>query len=68
MCEKKNKPKLTIIDYLWKDKTEYTYEIRGYNIYFSKVGFATYDEAKKEGEEKLKEYIIYNGKYKIICE
>jgi hypothetical protein len=51
-----NKPKLIISDYEWEDNIEYTYEIIGYNIYFSSVGFNTYDEAKKEGEQKLKEY------------
>jgi hypothetical protein len=56
MKEKKNKIELTISDYEWEGKNEYTYEIRGYNIYFSKVGFSSYDEAKKEGELKLKEY------------
>jgi hypothetical protein len=58
MEEKKNKPKLTISDYEFEGKTEYTYEIRGYNIYFSKVGFNTYDEANKEGEKKLAEYVL----------
>jgi hypothetical protein len=51
-----NKPKLIISDYEWEGNTEYTFEIVGYNIYFSSVGFNTYDEAKKEGEQKLKEY------------
>jgi len=50
-------PKLTISEYEWESKIEYTYEIRGYNIYFSKVGFKTYEEAKKEGKYKLNEYI-----------
>ena len=58
MEEKKNKPKLTISDYEFEGETEYTYEIRGYNIYFSKVGFNTYDEAKNEGEKKLAEYVL----------
>jgi len=55
--EKKNKIELTISDYEWEGKNEYTYEIRGYNIYFSKVGFSSYNEAKKEGELKLKEFV-----------
>ena len=54
----KNKIELIISDYEWEGKNEYTYEIRGYNIYFSKVGFSSYDEAKKEGELKLKEYVL----------
>jgi len=58
MEENKNKIKLTISDYEFEGKEEYTYEIRGYNIYFSKVGFSSYDEAKKEGELKLKEYVL----------
>ena len=58
MEEKKNKIELTISDYEWGDKTEYTYEIRGFNIYFSKVGFSSYDEANKEGRLKLKEYVL----------
>ena len=58
MNENKDKIKLTISDYEFEDKEEYTYEIRGYNIYFSKVGFSSYDEAKKEGELKLKEYVL----------
>lgn len=49
-----NKLKLIISDYEWEGNTEYTYEVIGYNIYFSSVGFNTHDEAKKEGEEKLK--------------
>ena len=48
-----NKLKLIISDYEFDGKIEYTYEIIGYNIYFSSVGFNSYDEAKKEGEEKL---------------
>ena len=55
--EKKNKIELTISDYECEGKNEYTYEIRGYNIYFSKVGFSSYNEAKKEGELKLKEFV-----------
>ena len=58
MDEKKNKPKLIISDYEWEGKIEYAYEIRGYNIYFSKVGFTTYDDAKKEGETKHNEYVL----------
>ena len=58
MEEKKNKPKLTISDYEFEGKIEYTYEIRGHNVYFSKVGFNTYDEAEKEGKEKLTEYVL----------
>ena len=58
MEEKKNKPKLIISDYEWEGKIEYTYEIRGFNIYFSKVGFNTYDEAEKEGKKKLTEYVL----------
>ena len=53
-----NKIKLTISDYEWEGKTQYTYEIRGYNIYFSEVGFNTYDDAKRKGETKLKEYVL----------
>lgn len=49
-----NKLKLIISDYEWEGKTEYTFEVIGYNIYFSTVGFNTYDEAKEEGEKKLK--------------
>jgi hypothetical protein len=53
MVNKENKINLIISDYRWEDKLEYTYEIRGYNIYFSEIGFNSYDEAKKEGEIKL---------------
>lgn len=49
----KNNPKLIISDYEWEGNTEYTFEIVGYNIYFSSVGFNTYEEAKEEGEKKL---------------
>lgn len=49
-----NKLNLIISDYEFDGKIEYTYEIIGYNIYFSTVGFNTYDEAKEEGEKKLK--------------
>jgi len=58
MEEKKNKIELTISDYEWEGKTEYTYEIRGYNVYFSEVGFISYDDAKEKGETKLKEYVL----------
>lgn len=58
MEEKKNKPELTISDYEFDGKVEYTYEIRGYNIYFSEVGFNTYDEAEKKGKKKLAEYVL----------
>lgn len=51
-----NKLKLIISDYEFDGQIEYTYEIIGYNIYFSSVGFNSYDEAKKEGEEKLLTY------------
>lgn len=53
MEENKNKPKLIISDYEWEGNTEYTFEIVGYNVYFSSVGFNTYDEAKIEGEKKI---------------
>ena len=46
----------TITPYDWEGETEYNYEIRGYNIYYSKVGFKTYKEAEIEAIEKIKEY------------
>jgi hypothetical protein len=59
-----NTPKLIISDYEWDGKIEYTYEIRGYRTYFSKVGFNTRDEAEKEGKKKLAEYTnYYSHKY-----
>jgi hypothetical protein len=47
--------KLTISPYEWEGKEEFTYEVRGFNIYHSKVGFKTYKEAEKEGKLKLEE-------------
>jgi hypothetical protein len=58
MEDKKNKPKLSISEYEWEGEIEYTYEIRGYNVYFSKVSFKTYEDAQKEGKEKLSEYVL----------
>jgi hypothetical protein len=58
MEDKRNKPKLRISEYEWEGEIEYTYEIRGYNICFSKVGFKTYEDAQKEGEDKLNEYVL----------
>jgi len=55
MKKKKNKIELRISNYQWNGKEEYTYEIIGYNIYFSEVGFSSYDEAKKKGKLKLKQ-------------
>lgn len=52
-----NKLRLIVDSYEWENKLEYTYAIRGYNIYFSEIGFKTYEEAEKEGKEKLNEYI-----------
>jgi hypothetical protein len=47
--------KLTISPYEWEGKEEFTYEVRGFNIYHSKVGFKTYKEAEKECKLKLEE-------------
>ena len=47
--------KLTISPYEWEGKEEFTYEVRGFNFYYSKVGFQTYKEAEKEGKLKVEE-------------
>jgi hypothetical protein len=46
---------LTITPYEWEGNEEFTYEVRGWNIYHSKVGFKTIKEAEIEGKLKLKE-------------
>jgi len=52
--------KLTISPYEWEGKEEFTYEVRGFNIFYSKVGFQTYEEAEKEGKLKVEEFINQN--------
>jgi len=54
---------LTITPYKWEDREEFTYEIRGWNVFHSKVGFKSYEEAKAEGELKLKE--LTNDEHQI---
>ena len=51
----RSKIKLTVSSYEWEGKEEFTYEIRGWNVCYSKVGFDSYEKAKQEGELKLKE-------------
>ena len=47
------KLEIKISPYEWEGETEFTYEIRGYNIYYSTVGFKTQEEAQIAAEERV---------------
>ena len=49
-----NKINLIITAYMYDGVEEFTFEIRGNNIYCSQVGFKSYDSAEKEGVVKQK--------------
>ena len=52
-----NKIKLAISPYIYDGIEEFTYEIRGLNIYYSEVGFESYNNAENIGKIKLKEML-----------